>query len=164
MAQLDTNMRVLRPSRKAVRPGDLFAIGLPDGTFIFGRVISTDAKWTQAVDAAPAILVYVYRLRSPAKTLPNVHDLRPDDLLVPPIMTNRLAWTRGYFETLGNIPLAPSDVLPVHSFFSPSRRRYFDDAGNELSAVHEPVGDYTLHSFRTIDDRVSDALGIPRAS
>jgi hypothetical protein len=88
--------------------------------------------------------------------------MRPDRLLVSPIMTNRLPWTRGYFETLANVPLEVGDVLPRHCFLSASRGRYFDDAGNELAGAIEPVGDYALHSFSTIDDQISDKLGIPR--
>lgn len=40
--------------------------------------------------------------------------------------------------------------------------RYFDENGNEVRGPIEPVGDYGLHSYRTIDDTVSEALGIDR--
>lgn len=163
MADVKTNIQILKPSRKKAQPGDVFAVGLPDGTFLFGRVVSTHAQWTLAVDADPAILIYLYRERSAAKAaVPDRSMMRPDRLLVSPIMTNRLAWTRGYFETLANVPLEPNEVLPQHCFLSASRGRYFDDEGNELTGAIEPVGDYALHSFRTIDDQISDALGIPR--
>lgn len=50
-----------------------------------------------------------------------------------------------------------------HCFLSASRGKYFDDQGHELPGPIEPVGDYRLHSLRTIDDEISDALGIPPA-
>ncbi|MFT3874092.1 MAG: immunity 26/phosphotriesterase HocA family protein [Nocardioides sp.] len=162
MADVTTNIHVLRPSRKAVKAGDVFAVGLPEASYIFGRVVSTEAQWTLAIGADPAILIYLFRDRSATKVMPDEAVLRPDRLLVSPIMTNRMAWTRGYFETLGNIPLGANDVLPRHCFLSGSRGRYYDDLGNELAGPIEPVGDYALHSFRTIDDQISDALGIPR--
>lgn len=157
-----TNIQILKPSRKQVQPGDVFAVGLPDGTYLFGRVVSTNAQWTLAVGADPAILIYLYRDRSGTKALPDRSAIRPDRLLVSPILTNRLPWSRGYFETLANVPLERDDVLLQHCFLSASRGRYYDDDGNELAGACEPVGDYALHSFRTIDDQISDALGIPK--
>ncbi len=72
-------------------------------------------------------------------------------------------WSRGYFEILANVPLTADDVLVQHCFRSASRGRYFDEHGNELPGLAEPIGDHGLYSFRTIDDQVSDALGIDRA-
>lgn len=41
-------------------------------------------------------------------------NLRPDRLLIAPIYINRLGWSRGYFETVGNRPLVPEDLLTQH--------------------------------------------------
>jgi hypothetical protein len=49
MAEVKTNLRVLRPSRKKVRAGDVFAMQMPDDLYLFGRVISTDAVNIQPV-------------------------------------------------------------------------------------------------------------------
>lgn len=163
MADVPTNLRVLKPSRIKPTPGDVFAMGLPDGSYLRGRVVSIDAQWTLAVGADPAVLIYVYRELTATKAVPDRAAMLPDQLLVPPIMTNRQPWTRGYFETLGNVPLVEGDVLSRHCFLSASRGRYFDERGNELAGPTEPVGDYGLHSFRTIDDAISDAVGIPKA-
>ena len=70
-------------------------------------------------------------------------------------------WSEGVFETVGNIPLGDGDVLDQHCF----RRwngKYFDECSNQLPGPVEPVGDFGLHSFRTIDDDISDALGFER--
>lgn len=163
MTEAVTNLRVLKPSKKKPMPGDVFALQLAGEQFLFGRVISTDAQWTLAESAGPAVLIYIFRDRSDDKAVPDRSLLRPERLLVPPIMTNRLPWSRGYFETVANMPLAPGDVLAQHCFLSASRGRYFDEHGTELAGPIEPVGDHGLHSFRTIDDQVSAALGVPRA-
>jgi hypothetical protein len=162
MTEVETNLRVLKPSRKKPQPGDVFAMQLPDETFLFGRVVSTQAKWTLAAGADPAVLIYVYRERSSIAELPDGAVLKPSRLLVSPIMTNQRPWSKGYFQTLANLPLGPGDVLAQHCFLSASRGRYFDEHGNELRGPVEPVGDHALQSFRTIDDQVSDAVGIPR--
>lgn len=77
-------------------------------------------------------------------------------------MTNRLLWRRGYFKTVARDALDPGVALPQHCFSS-SGQRYFDEYSNELAGPIEPVGQWGLQSFRTIDDAVSRALGIELA-
>lgn len=77
-------------------------------------------------------------------------------------MTNTLPWSRGYFETLENRPLETGEVLREHCFRS-SKGKYYDEHSNELSGPVEPCGDWGLQSYRTIDDEISDALGIPQS-
>ena len=160
MAKPETNLRVLKPSRKKIRPGDVFAMELPDGTYLFGRVINASVI---AGDFSGAILIYIYRKRSRSKQPPPPSDLTPDELLVSPIMTNRLPWSRGYFETVEYRPLEPGEVLLQHCFLSPVWGTYFDEQGNELPGPVEPVGDYALHSYRTIADEISKAFGLELA-
>jgi hypothetical protein len=156
-----TNLRVLKPSRKVPRAGDVFVMQLPDDRYLCGRVMSTNAMAGESMPGA--ILIYVYRQRFNSKTLPERSQLSRDQLLVSPMMTNRLPWSKGYFETVAHWPLEHMDALPQHCFLSAARGRYFDEKGNELAGPVEPVGDYGLHSFRTIDDAVSAALGFDRA-
>ena len=80
---------------------------------------------------------------------------------MPPIMTNRPPWSHGYFRILGNLPLR-DEVLARHCFRD-SRGRYLDERQHEMPGPVEPCGDRALFSFRGIDRRVSDAIGIPRA-
>ena len=163
MATSTTNLRIQRPSRKPPKSGDVFRLQLPDSSYRFGRVIRTDARWTRAVGAGPAILIDDYRAASESPDIPAREQLRPDQLLISPVMTNKLPWTRGYFDTMENIPLDDDDVLPQHCFSDAAvTGRYFDEMGNTLPGPVEPVGDYGLHSYRTIDDEISDAIGIPR--
>ncbi len=157
----NVNLQQLKSSRRKPRPGDVFAMQLPDDRFLFGRVIDTEAQ--PGFGPATAVLIYVYSVRSETCELPDRSQLRPDRLLVSPMMTNRLPWSRGYFETIANVPLDSEDVLDQHCFLSAVRGRYFDERGQEVSGPIEPVGDYGLHSYRTIDDEISDALGFPRA-
>jgi len=86
-----------------------------------------------------------------------------DELLIPPIYTNRLGWVRGYFETIGNWPLASTDVLGRHCFWDTLRSKYVNGRGDVIEAPHEPCGECGLASYRIIDDEISDALGIARA-
>jgi len=161
----NVNLRILHPSRKAVHAGDVFAMQVPDGRFLFGRVISTEAVWNNVGAGHPAILIYIYRhvSQDAAPVLPDRKVLSPGNLLVPPKFINRLPWSRGYFQTIASLPLAQGDVLPVHCFYSSVFRRYYGDGGRELPGRVEPCGTWALSSYRTVDDDVSRALGIPLA-
>lgn len=150
------NLAVLKRSRRPPEVGDVFAMLPPDRLFLFGRVISNDAN---AGGFPGSILIYVYRRRSASKD--QVPELHRDELLVPPMMTNRRPWTMGYFEFLFKGGLGVQDRLRQHCFLDPLRKRYFDHKGKELISPIEPVGIWGLHSFRTIDDEISKALGIP---
>lgn len=153
------NLNVLRPSRKRVVAGDVFVMQPPDGRYLYGRVISTQASWGASVAAN---LIYVFKTRSDTKTVPHRAGLGTDRLLIEPAVINRLPWSRGYFETVANLPFAAGEVLEQHCF-EDSGGRYFDEAGRQLPQRIEPCGFRGLHSFRTIDDLVSKALGIPLA-
>lgn len=141
-------------------PGDVFRMALLGDQFVFGRVVRTDASWTRGGGGGPAQLLYVYDEVSARSEPPE--NLSPNRLLIPPALTNRLAWSRGYFQTVAHRPLRPDDVLPQHHFRD-SRGVIYDDFGREVQSAREPVGVWGLHSYRTIDDAVSQALGIPLA-
>ena len=74
-------------------------------------------------------------------------------------MTNRLPWSKGYFETVDNSPLGPAEVLSKHSFLDPVTGNYFDEMGNEVFEPKEPIGDFVLWSFRTIDEEIAELMG-----
>ena len=160
MAEATTNLQVLKPSRSKLRAGDVFVMLPPDGMFLFGRVVSVDLP-RQRAPMPGSNLIYVYRHRSADKE-PDREKLDPEDLLLPPLFTNRLPWSRGYFVTVAHWPLQPDDLRSQHCFLSTSRGRYFDEMGHELPGPIEQVGDWGLNSYRTIDDDISDALGIER--
>lgn len=154
-----TNLKILQPSRRRLRPGDLFVLQ-PDDRFCYGRVIRTDAFAGPSM--SDANLIYLYRPRAETSTAPERSALSPHDLLVPPAMINRLPWSRGYFQTIAHWPLEEDEVLEQHCFRD-GRGRHLDEFRTVLPGPVEPVGTYGLHSFRSIDDLVSRALGLPPA-
>jgi hypothetical protein len=151
---LTMNLSVLKKTRRAPEVGDIFLMQPPDGQFLFGRVLDTNAD---PLGVGGAVLLYIYRVRAAAKT--PVPELLRGQLLVAPMMTNKQPWTKGYFEHLENRPLSALDRLPQHCF-KDTRGWYFDEVGKRLAGPTEPVGQWGLHSYRTIDDEISKALGI----
>ena len=140
--------------------GDIFVYQMEacPNRYYFGRVIRTDAAIGGFKDT---ILIYLYKQFSEDKNL--VPELICMDLLVPPIATNALPWTKGYFEVVSASVLDIKDVLSEHCF-KDFRGKFFDENGNHLKEAVAPVGEYGLHSYRTIDDEVSIAFGIPIAT
>ena len=159
----EPNLRVLRKSRRKPAAGDVFVLSPRDSLYVFGRVVSVDAQWTEGGGLPPVNLIYVYEQTSASPELPAPDVLRPDRLLMPPSLINKLPWSRGYFETLGNVPLGAGDVLDVHCFQG-DPGNYYDEFSRRLRGRHEPCGIWGLGSYRTVDDAVCTALGIPLAA
>ncbi len=154
-----TNLVVLKKTRRQPEPGDIFAFQLEQmpGRYFFGRVVATDAKIGNFRDFE-AVLFYLYRPSSPSKT--EIPPLAPTDLLVPPILTNRLPWTRGFFEVVRSGPNTAADLLPQHCFRD-VRGWFFDEYGNRLPEAVEPVSASGVAGIGAIDDDISKALGLP---
>ncbi len=154
-----TNM--VRGKRTYALPkvGDLFAISFLTGRRVFGRVVVADAP-RELAPMPGANLLYIYA--DTADLPPDQLALTVDSLLIPPVWTNRKGWTLGYYAPIGHRALSAVDVLPVHRFRD-HQGKYRDERGNDLGRGIEPCGEWGLVSYRWIDDRLSDALGIPRA-
>lgn len=157
----ETNLRVLRRSRKQPEIGDLFAMQVPDGRYLFGRVIDVDLAGERS-PTPNSHLLYIYNVLQHDKTI-DFDKLTRDQLLLPPVHTNRLGWARGYFETIAHRSLRPSDVLEQHCFWDVITESYVDRKGRPLANPGGRCGTWGLISYLGIDDEVSDALGIPRA-
>jgi hypothetical protein len=159
------NLRMLEPSRKPPRPGDIFVVLPPDGQYLFGRVVAADAE---VGSMRPLLLLYFFKPRSTKPEDPGQGVLTPKNLLTPPEITNAMGWRHGYFMTIAHRELKPSEVLPVHCFRDPDASGmfgggYYDEHNRKLKMPHPPVGRHAVGSYRTIDDRLSQALGIPLA-
>jgi len=149
------NMQVLKRSRKPPARGDIFAYRLRGHPFGFGRVIRLGTKIGGFEDV---VLIYIYRAFSSDKNA--IPELTKRDLLIPPLGINRRPWTMGYFETVAHRALDERDVLSVHCFRDEVGRRYCDEFGRSLPKRKKPCGLYALGSFRTVDAKLSMALGL----
>src|SRR5579859_879702 len=105
----DPNLEVIKRSRKPLAAGDIFAVQLPNGSYLFGCVIEVDLPRERAPTPG-ANLVYIYRATSESP-MPDLSLLTRDALLVPPIFTNRLGWISGYFITVSHRDLTADDLL-----------------------------------------------------
>ena len=160
MTEQTTNLRKLRVSRKKPEAGDVFVMQLPDGVFLPGLVVGAELERPLA-PMTGSYLIYVYDLRLDSKAV-DLSRLRPDRLLIPPAYTNRLAWTKGYFETVDRMEIRSDVLVSQYCFWDVARGRFVDDMEQPLRAERQPSGSWGLVSYRRLDDLVSDAVGIPR--
>ncbi|NOT01741.1 MAG: hypothetical protein HOP29_14055 [Phycisphaerales bacterium] len=158
----DLNMRVLKRSRKLLQSGDIFVFQMPDNLYRYGWVIRTDAIGGGFPNS---VLIYLYNTSSRTQT--PTPELRLNDFLLPPVLTDSAAWRLGYFENIEHRTPTKEDILPIHCFWSLVFERYVDEYNRLLSRRHEPCGDYSLTGYGAIDRQISKALGIllctPRA-
>lgn len=154
-----TNLSRMRPSRKRPRLGDLFNLRMHSDFYLVGRVVRDDAKWALGEDAsANLVYVYDYRLDEPGNVATS--ELTIDRLLVAPFFSTSRWWSRGYFETFGNVPISAGEVLQRHAFWDSFRKKCFDEYGEAVRDAEPPIGDYSLPNIAAIDTELSIALDI----
>ena len=147
------------PSRKKAKTGDLFFVEMVNHKFVLGRVVRVELH----VFGPDNLLLYFY---SPAQPTPDIFrpPIKPT-LLIAPRIASRQGWVLGYYVTLGTFPMKPGEELESHCFEDPlgQHGKYCDEYGKPLKKRSEPCGFYAMGTYRTIDDDLSEALGIPRA-
>ena len=144
----------LGASRRRPKVGDIFEVQFDAGR-LPGRVIRTDAL---VFAGAPGLnLLYFFRGLVPTHDVETI-ELSTDNLLIPPVLTNSLGWSRGYFQTIGNRPLGVAEVLDQHCFDAYGGG-HFDEYGHPLPAPVEPVGVLGVQSYLTIEHWLSLAIG-----
>lgn len=154
----NTNLEVIKKSRKPALPGDIFVMKLPIG-YVFGRVITIDAR--DANSPSPgACLVHIYDLVRDEKDVPH-NEILAANLLIAPAFVHRLTWRDGYFETISNAPVKQAD-RDRNCFWDALRERYIDENEQIVEMRAGPCGSWGLSSIRHLDDLISDAVGIAR--
>ena len=155
-----TNLQFQKRTVKKPIIGDIFSLMLPGSTFLFGLVIGADLPSGRA-PMPGSYLLYVYADQSPNPE-PDLDNLSAERLLIAPFFTNRMLWTKGYAQTIGNMKISAARLLPQHCFKDLLLERYYDEQGRTLPRRYEPCGSWGLGSYRKLDDLISDALGIER--
>jgi hypothetical protein len=123
----------------------VFEVKRAGGPPVVGRVVSTSAV---VGPTHGCLLVYLFR-EGAAKT----------DLLLPPIVTTRAPWARGYFVFVRSAPLLPGDYFERH-VFRDDRGRLYDEEGRPLEAAKpgEPVGEWRLFDVDGIEAALAAEL------
>lgn len=147
-----TNLRKLQPSRKLPQVGDVFTFLLCDGKYTFGQVL--DAGVVVDGGFRDLALVVVFASRSKTKDMPP--NLVTSERIASPKLIPKVAWSRGYFETIGRAPVEWGPYCLKAAWGD-----YFDRTGKKLSKPLGMVLSMGVANYRVIEDEVCEWLGIP---
>ena len=94
----------IKRSNQVPKKGDIFVVQPIENIYYYGKVIceKNNGKYELIKDFP---LIYIYNNYSTKIELPD----KLTDILVAPIITNYGPWTKGYFYTIGNIPITDEE-------------------------------------------------------
>ncbi|KJS16093.1 MAG: hypothetical protein VR69_10860 [Peptococcaceae bacterium BRH_c4b] len=149
------NLIKMEPSRKKPKEGDVFVIQPEKGLYYLGRVIRTNIS-SKDPFVNGSSLIYIYD--NSVKSLEIPSSLANRELLIPPQIVNNLGWVRGYFKTIGNLPVLQEDLLEDYGFWDVITQRYVDEEGKVIAKQPKVIGSYALGSYGSVSYKVSQVL------
>jgi hypothetical protein len=122
----------MRKPKQPSRHGDVFSIPLPNGQYLFGRVVFDVAKQTRksGITVSPdnyftflgsSILIDVYRDLQSVDTI----DFS-EEVLIPGVFTSTTLLGSGVWRVLGNRPVDPTQVQFPEVFINSDSTTYFE--------------------------------------
>ncbi|MEW6279573.1 MAG: Imm26 family immunity protein, partial [Candidatus Eremiobacterota bacterium] len=126
------------PYKKKLRPGDVFSIKLRNGRFLHGIIISANSS--------TSILIHI--LKGLSSDAQEYSDLKKENVLIEPLITNRQGWLMGFFVVVDHVELDSTVRFDKYCFRV--GMRYVDENGYPTTRS-EPCGDQGLHSVAAIE-------------
>lgn len=139
----------------------MFVLKILNQKYLWGIVANTNIQF-----GSTNMLHHIQFFSLETDSIENMTDFSSVRLLVPPIITNELAWKKGYFMNVGkleNVESLPS--VQNASFYSALKNKIFNDNQEEIlfNNHFDSLGEHTLISYLEIDNRISHTLEIPLA-
>ncbi|WP_018130083.1 immunity 26/phosphotriesterase HocA family protein [Effusibacillus pohliae] len=144
----------MQPSRKKPNPGDVFVVQPKNGLYFYGKVIKTNMPSKDLVILCN--LIYIYKNPSQQVVMPT--ELNPRELLIPPLIINNQGWIKGYFKTIGSMPVTNEDLAVNFGFKDFLTKQFVDELGNPLGYEPELWTDYGLGSYGVVADKIHKIL------
>lgn len=152
-----TQLIVMKRTYKKPKEGDVFALQPLKDIFYFGKVIQTELESVDSFIRGMS-LVYIYDCSSKEKAVPDEFD--ENELLIAPVIVNHQPWTKGYFETIGNVDVSAKVKSVDFAFWDMLREKYVDLSRAELKLHHDPKyrSIFGLGSYGIVGKDVQKAL------
>ena len=116
---------VLKRTRREKKVGDVFVCSVQDGVYFYGKILNACVKHNKFDDYNGCIVVCIYKENTDKKTLDDFKG-NVDDLLVEPTIVYPQYWSKGYLETIGNVPLTNEEENLDYGFWD---RKVLGDDG-----------------------------------
>lgn len=145
----------MNKSRKHPKEGDIFWVQPLMNMYYYGKVIQTQI---QSIDSLVngMNLIFLYDKRATDHSI--LEDLSDAGFLIPPVIINKLPWSRGYFETIGSVPVTERDRSMSYGFWSFLKKRFVDVQGMPLANQPQYWSDYGLASYAIVGGKIQAAL------
>ncbi|WP_405079952.1 immunity 26/phosphotriesterase HocA family protein [Paenibacillus chitinolyticus] len=122
MTEEFTELRILKRTRKSPRVGDIFVMEPKENLFYFGKVINANVVSKNPLFNG-GYLIYLYNYPATTKEIPD--HLSPNNLLIPPIVTNKQGWLKGYFETVGSRDATSEEKNLDYGFWHSTSEKFY---------------------------------------
>lgn len=150
-----TELIPMGKSRKPPKEGDVFLVQPFSRVYYYGKVIRTHLESADSC-VRGMNLIFLYDRRADGRDIPD--ELGGGDFLIPPVIINRLPWSRGYFETVGNAPVTEDEKNASYGFWSFQKKRFVDVGGVPLARKPRCWSDYGLASYAVVGEKIQAAL------
>lgn len=157
------SIRYVKGSRKRIKAGMAFRVHLSTGDHLLGYVAKDDAFLAEGGDW-DCFVVYILRPGDPDRIYTH------DDLLVPPLLVSRQAWTCGLFDVSEPVSITFDRVPDRHCFRSLTGWQIESDLTKTVSdhfteycepcAYSSPCGIHAATTLAGVEARVCQALGL----
>lgn len=114
----DYQLKVIEKTRKPViNTGDVFLLSPRDNVYFYGKVLKTNINTINNDGFVHGKqTVFIHKCKTYKKTIDN-YNPNYGDLLIPPIIVDISYWKKGFFFTIGNIPLNETEKTLKYGFY-----------------------------------------------
>ncbi|GKS09266.1 hypothetical protein YDYSY3_02660 [Paenibacillus chitinolyticus] len=100
-----------------------------ENLFYFGKVVNANVESKNPFFNG-GYLIYLYNYPAKTKEIPN--QLDPNKLLIPPLVTNKQGWLKGYFETVGSRDVTSEEKNLDYGFWHSTSEKFYSLSWEKL--------------------------------
>ncbi len=145
----------MKASRKKPKEGDVFVIQPKSSLYVYGKVIRTKIP-SKNIMVNGWNLIYVYK--NVSDTMKMLNYLDANQLLIPPQIVNNQGWLKGYFETIGTLPVTEEDKSVKYGFLDFKTKEYVNEEGKILGYKPDMWIDYGIGSYGSVASDIKESL------
>lgn len=113
----NNELLVIKKMKKVdIQEGDIFVLSIRENLYFYGRVLKTDIKVNRDSWYNGKQTIVIFQCKSREISLDSFI-LDYENLLVNPSIVDKSNWQKGYFYTIGNIPISQKDKKVDYGFF-----------------------------------------------
>lgn len=113
----DYQLRVIKSTKPKINIGDVFLLSPRENIYFYGKVLKTNIKTiNNDTFVEGKYTVFIHKCKTNQISLNNFNP-NYDDLLINPSIVDISYWKKGYFFTIGNLPLTEIENTLNYGFY-----------------------------------------------